>query len=79
MQTVSPKTIFLIETLPNTQETYSFDTSCYYFYLPAISWQLKNTTNVYVFRLRQHFNEPLRKHRLSSAGSKGHVCRVLIG
>ena len=31
--------------------------------------------NVYIFRLRQHSNGPLRKHRLSSAGLTGHVCR----
>ena len=36
-------------------------------------------TNIYVFCL--HYSElwrPLRKHWLSSVGSKGHICRLVV-
>ena len=33
-------------------------------------------SNAYIFPLRQHSNEPLRKHTLSSVGSKGDICRL---
>ena len=38
--------------------------------------QVKNVTNLYVFCLRRHSNGPLRKHGLSSTGSKGQVYRL---
>ena len=39
--------------------------------------KVKNTIIVYVFCLHYtHCNRPLRKHMLSSAGSKGHVARL---
>ena len=39
--------------------------------------QVKNTSIVYVFLPPfTHCNRPLRKHMLSSAGSKGHVSRL---
>ena len=59
-----------------TQETNLFDPSCYFviyqqFHIRTSSQKCTVTTcNVFVFGCAIHSNGPLRKHRLSSVGSK---------
>ena len=70
--------MFLFETF-NTQETYLFERSCTIAaHFKNIMTSCKKFNSLTVFACVVHSNGPLRKHGLSSEGSKGQVCRLRL-
>ena len=71
---VLPDNVFLFWNFTyNTQETNLFDIAAF---CNNKQPEVKNMTNVYICRLHRRSSGPLRKHGLSSEGSKAHVCRL---